>query len=455
MAKASYELLIIGGGVTGAALLYAASRYSSLKRIGLVEKYSVLANVNSSGQHNSQTLHCGDIETNYTLEKALYVKQAADMIVKYTGQQKNLDELIKRYPKMVLGVGDSECAAIKERFEIFGRHYPSMQLMDAAQIAKIEPNVALADGKPRAECITAMGSVDDYTAVDFGALTQSFVQSALNTAGKQVQIQLDTRVISIKSGDDHFQVTTDQGVLTADAVVVSAGGHSLLLAHQMGYGLEYSVFPMAGSFYFTPHVLNGKVYTVQNDKLPFAAIHGDPDMLADNATRFGPTALILPMLERYNYRSVPEFFSVLGLDKAVLAVLYKLLKDTDIRNFVMRNFLYEVPVLGRYLFLKSAQKVVPSLQFRDMRYARGFGGLRPQLVDRNQRELLLGEARIDNNDGIIFNMTPSPGATSCLQNAGTDLASLCQYLNADYDTARFAEELAGDNGSPVEAAIVD
>ena len=106
------------------------------------------------------------------------------MIVKYTGQQKNLDELIKRYPKMVLGVGDSECAAIKERFEIFGQHYSSMQLMDAAQISKIEPNVALAHGKPRAECITAMGSVDDYTAVDFGALTQSFVQSALNTAGK-------------------------------------------------------------------------------------------------------------------------------------------------------------------------------------------------------------------------------------------------------------------------------
>ena len=83
----------------------------------------------------------------------------------------------------------------------------------------------------------------------------------------------------------------------------------------------------------------------------------------------------------------------------------------------------------------------------------------------NQRELLLGEARIDKHDGIIFNMTPSPGATSCLQNAGTDLASVCQYLNADYDTARFAEELAGDNeikgevvknnGSPVEVPIVD
>ena len=33
-----------------------------------------------------------------------------------------------------------------------------------------------------------------------------------------------------------------------------------------------------------------KVYMVQNDKLPFAALHGDPDILKNGKTRFGPTA---------------------------------------------------------------------------------------------------------------------------------------------------------------------
>jgi malate dehydrogenase (quinone) len=45
--------------------------------------------------------------------------------------------------------------------------------------------------------------------------------------------------------------------------------------------------------------LNGKVYMVQNDKLPFAALHGDPDILENGKTRFGPTALALLVLERY------------------------------------------------------------------------------------------------------------------------------------------------------------
>lgn len=449
MARTSFELLIIGGGVTGTALLYAASRYSSLTHIGLVEKYPRLASVNTSGRHNSQTLHCGDIETNYTLEKALHVKQAANMIVNYSGYQSNQDELIKRYSKMVLGIGDEECAAINQRYEIFSSHYPSMQLLNASRIAEIEPNVGLLNSQPRAEKLLAMGAVADYTAVDFGALSLSFVRAAQNTAKKQIQVVLGTLIKSIRFVGDHFQVTTSQGEMTAGAVVVSAGGHSLLLAHQMGYGLEYSVFPMAGSFYFTPRVLNGKVYTVQNDKLPFAAIHGDPDMLENDATRFGPTALMLPMLERYNYRSILEFISVLDLDRDVLIAMYNLLKERDIRNYVFRNMLYEVPLLRRYLFLKAAQKIVPSLQLKDVRYARGFGGLRPQLVDRKQRKLLLGEARIDNDDGIIFNMTPSPGATSCLQNAHTDLTSVCRYLAAEFDTGRFAEELCGDDDEAV------
>ena len=34
---------------------------------------------------------------------------------------------------------------------------------------------------------------------------------------------------------------------------------------------------------------------------------------------------------------------------------------------------------------------------------------------------MLGEASITELEGIIFNMTPSPGATSCLGNAERDI----------------------------------
>lgn len=442
-----YELLIIGGGISGTSLLYAAAKYSGLSRIGLVEKYADLATVNSHGRHNSQTLHCGDIETNYSLSKALHVKQAADMIVNYACQQENTEQLIHRYSKMVLGVGDQECADLRQRFKVFSPHYSNMRLLNPRDIARIEPNVARYNGKSRPEPIVALGSTDDYAAGDFAALSRSFAESAQTVNGKDVQIHLETQVDSIEQKNEIFHVKTNKGTLEAEAVVVSAGGHSLLLAQQMGYGSQFSVFPVAGSFYFTPKVLNGKVYTVQNDKLPFAAIHGDPDMLEGDSTRFGPTAILLPMLERYSYRSIPEFLSVLGMDKNVMSVFLGLLKEPDIRNYIIRNVLFEIPVLRRYLFLQDARKIVPMLRLKDVRYAKGFGGLRPQLVDKVNRELRLGEAKIDPGTGIIFNMTPSPGATSCLQNAQKDLQKVCSYLGASFYRDQFMADLVTQSDS--------
>ena len=87
MSTHRYDLLIIGAGVSGTALLYLASRYTDLARIGIIDKYAAPARVNSLSSNNSQTLHCGDIETNYTLEKALKVQRAANMLKNYAVSQ--------------------------------------------------------------------------------------------------------------------------------------------------------------------------------------------------------------------------------------------------------------------------------------------------------------------------------------------------------------------------------
>ena len=107
-----------------AALLYEAARYTDIASIGLVEKYAAPARVNSLSSNNSQTLHCGDIETNYTLEKALKVQRAARMLASYCFSQPDKDHLIYQYPKMVLGVGDRECELLRQRFEQLSPHYP-------------------------------------------------------------------------------------------------------------------------------------------------------------------------------------------------------------------------------------------------------------------------------------------------------------------------------------------
>lgn len=440
MKKRVFDVVIVGGGISGCALTYTLAKYSGVKSIAVLEKYGTLAPLNSNARSNSQTLHCGDIETNYSLAKAGQVKRQANMLVRYADQvEKN--NFIFKFPKMILAVGEKECEVLKKRHHEFAETFPYMQLWDAEKIAEVEPAVALVDGQPRAEKILASGCTDEYSAVNYGNLSRSFISSARKYAS-DISINLSTEVKRIKKFEDHYEITTPQGTFMSRFVVVSAGAHSLLLANQLGHGLKMSILPMAGSFYYVPKMLNGKVYTIQNDKLPFAALHGDPDLIEPNKTRLGPTALMLPKLERYTGGTYWDFWKSLKLDFKVLKVFWDLMKDSVIRNYIFRNFAFEIPGIRQKLFLKDAQKIIPGLKLKDLSFAKGVGGLRPQVIDKITGELKLGEASIvPEGENLIFNMTPSPGATTCLYNAYRDARIVCESLGIELHRKQLVDDL--------------
>ncbi|WP_319380986.1 FAD-dependent oxidoreductase [Thiomicrorhabdus sp.] len=447
MQNREFDVVIVGGGVSGCALTYMLSRYSKVQSIAILEKYGSLAPLNSNARANSQTLHCGDIETNYTLEKAKVVKQQANMIVHYADQVEKNDFLFK-FPKMILAVGEDECERLEKRHADFAEAFPYMELWDAKRIAEVEPSVAMKDGRPRTEKIMASGCTDEYSAVNFGNLSKSLIQSA-RQGSANIHVALGAKAEKIRKFDDHYEINTPQGSFFAKFVVVSAGAHSLLLANQLGHGLDMSILPMAGSFYYVPKTLNGKVYTMQNDKLPFAALHGDPDLVEMGKTRLGPTALVLPKLERYTGGTYWDFWKSLKLDFKVLRVFWDLMKDGTIRNYILRNFAFEIPWLRQRLFAKDVQKIIPDVQAKDLEYASGIGGLRPQVIDKTAMQLKLGEASIvPEHDNLIFNMTPSPGATTCLGNAYRDAKIVCDRLGAELDRQRIIDELLGGSDLP-------
>lgn len=448
MKNRMFDVVIVGGGISGSALTYILSKYSDVKSIAVLEKYGSLAPLNSNARANSQTLHCGDIETNYKLEKAKLVKQQANMIVHYANQVPKNDFLFK-FPKMILAVGEEECDRLEARHHEFAEAFPYMELWDAERIAEVEPAVALIDGKPRPEKILASGCTDEYSAVNYGNLSKSFINSARNTSA-EINVSLSTEVQKISRIEDQYELNTNQGTFFAKFVVVSAGAHSLLLANQLGHGLDMSILPMAGSFYYVPKILNGKVYTMQNDKLPFAALHGDPDLVEMNKTRLGPTALVLPKLERYTGGTYLDFWRSLKLDGKVIRVFWDLMKDSTIRNYIFRNFAFEIPFVRQRLFAKDAQKIIPSLKPSDLEYASGIGGLRPQVINKTEMKLQLGEASIvPENDNLIFNMTPSPGATTCLGNAYRDAQIVTERLGITLHKDQIIAELLG--GKDIEA----
>lgn len=432
-----FDTAIIGGGVAGTSLLFTLARYTDVNDIILFEKYEEVSLLNSNPKANSQTLHIGDIETNYTYEKAQKVKKASSMVSNYIHRFGGVDEIGFVRDKMVLAVGNKEIERLKERYEQFKELYPYLELWDEEKLAQIEP--MLLEG--REEPILAMGARGQITTVDFKKLSESFVQQSIDS-GKNIQMRYNEEVKQIARGEDGiYDITSDTTTFRAKTVVVNAGSYSLLFAQSMGYGLNYATLPIGGSFFFTKEkLLNCKVYTMQNPKLPFAAVHGDPDCTQEWNTRFGPTAFALPKLERYHSLHVKDFISALNIDMDVTHVYLDLFKDKTIRRYILRNVLEELPWFGKEVFVKDAQKIIPTLDANDIKFADGYGGMRPQIIDKEKRELLLGEAKIS-DAGIVFNMTPSPGASTCLNIAHQDANNICQYLGAAFDEAKHNEEI--------------
>jgi malate dehydrogenase (quinone) len=422
-----YDVLIVGGGVVGTALLYTLSKYTDIRNIGLIEKYSDLGLVNSASTKNSQTLHFGDIETNYTFDKAKSVKRMADMVMRYLENEKPAiveEKLFSKYTKMVLAVGKNQSEELSKRFLTFSQLFPNLRMIKKDEIGKIEPRVV--EGRDPDQEILALVTEDGYT-VDFKRLCHSFVNNA-KKANPALKIHLDTRMLKIEKNKDGYSVTTNKGEFQASAVVIAAGGHSLMIAKSLGYGKNLAVLSMAGSFYTAPHVLNGKVYTIQVAKLPFAAIHGDPEVHNENITRFGPTAKPIFLLERYNGSTFIEYLKTFGFGLSPIVSLFKIIFDKVLFGYIITNFLYDLPFIGKRLFIKQIRKIVPGIQINELKYARGIGGTRPQIVNNTTRKLEMGEAKLT-GDKIIFNITPSPGASTCLGNAYSDTSMLMDFLD--------------------------
>ena len=368
-----YEVLIVGGGVVGTALLYTLSKYTDIKNLGLIEKYENFGMVNSSLTKNSQTLHFGDIETNYTFEKAKSVKRMADMVMNYLESNKHTEPELKvfsKYSKMVLAVGRTQCADLRKRFSEFGKLFPNLRAIEKDEIGRIEPRVI--EGRDPSQEIFALITDDGYT-VDFKRLCYSFVESA-RKENPDLSIHLNTKLLKIIKNDEHYIIKTNKGEIKASVVVIAAGGHSLMYAKSLGYGKNLSVLSMAGSFYIAPKVLNGKVYTIQVPKLPFAAIHGDPEVHNENITRFGPTAKPIFQLERHNASSFFEYWKTFGLGINPIISLSKIIFDKVLFGYMFMNFLYELPFIGKRLFIKEIRMIVPSIKLKEIRFAKGVGG---------------------------------------------------------------------------------
>lgn len=428
-----YDVVIIGGGITGASILYTLSKYTNVENIALIEKYASVATVQSSRTNNSQTLHSGDIETHYSYEKARSVKKEAEYLAAYLENHPDQKMFLKVH-KMALAIGKEEVDILTKRYTTLKEIFPTLEKIDIETIAKLEPNVV--KGRDPTLPMIALYNPDGF-AVDYGKVTLSFTKEAQKNG---VDIFFNTKIQDISLNEEIYTLSSKEKKIKAKVVIVAASSNSLTFAQKLGYGKNFILLPIAGSFFSSPKKLNGKVYMMQDPKLPFAAVHGDPYFGSPHETRYGPTAKALPILEAGHLSTIIDFFQLFDMRLDAIFALFKVLFDPVRFKYLLKNVMYDLPIIGRIAFLKEARKVVPSLTFKEFK-AIGVVGIRPQVVDVETKKLNFGAAKIYGKN-IIFNITPSPGASVSLANAKNDVTKIIEFLGKEYhfDESKFEKD---------------
>ncbi len=445
------DLAVVGaGGVSGAAFLWSLAAATDIKSVVAFEQFATPGAVNSNPLNNAQTSHDGGTETNYSLEKARKVKIAALMLRRYVRSCGN-SMLYKKTHRMVLGVGAAEVAELEERQRVFAADYPDLKLVYGGELAHIEPMVMR--GRDPAEPVCAQVSDEGYI-VNYQLLAQELLEEA-KRLNPLLDVHFNTSATHISQrADGRYHIETKQGSWLAKALVCTAGAYSLHFAQSLGYGRDFALLPIAGNFYSAPRVLNGKVYRVQQEGLPFAAPHGDPDILSDSVTRFGPTTKPLPFMERHRWGSIPDFASIWGRAswRGVVS-LVKILAAKRILGYAVKQFFFDLPWIGTALFLREVRTIIPTMKYGDLKLRRGAGGIRPQIVDLRSGELIMGSVTIPGYNSL-FVTTPSPGASICIAQGKEVAEATVAMFEGQYRFDNDAFEAALDGKARPLLAIV-
>lgn len=444
-----YNVTIVGGGIMGTSLAWTHIALTNVKSVLLIEKNSDLAMVSSHPLANAETLHDGPAETNMALNYARRMKYAARLMATFL--EKYAPEAFRKVRKMVIGVGADEIKLLEERYHEFKPYYSSLIFLRGKEIVAYEQKIM--DGRKNPDEVAAILEQTAYS-VDYQKAAKAFVNKAKKEAifsDKTLDLKFNTKVKDIKDLGDHFELITEKETVKTKVIIFASGPYSLLFAHKLGVGKEHALFPVAGDFYTARHLVDGKVYTVQPKSIPVARVHADPAVYDPMETRIGPTAIIVPFLERYHFLTFLDFIRTGLLSVAGLKTLVSVLLKPEFRKFEILNMLYRIPLLGKWFFLKyAARHLFPALLYRDLRRSKRSGGIRPQLL-RIKEAIVNGELKktgLEMGIGEFFGkrsafiVTPSPGASKALDTAIEIAKWTVKELGAEYafDKKRFQNE---------------
>lgn len=357
----SCDYVIIGAGATGTALARALARRAPKAVIRVLEKEDDVAK-HTSGK-NSGVVHAGFNQKPGTLKARLCVE--GNRLLKdfcRTRRVPLLEDGILTMARL-----DSDIPVLQELLRRGTENgVEGLRLLEPSAIAALEPHALGCAG------LHAPSGAN----VDSAAYVRALAQEA-REAG--VVFHFNHKIDTMEESSDGVSVRAGSLTIRARKAINCAGLHADRIAHLLGAGLDYTIVPFRGEYYYLKPekagILRSMVYDAPSLRYPFLGIHWT--RLAGGRVKVGPNAIIALGREAYDWsQSSPSD----GLEMVGNPRFWKMLVNWEFLRLLSSNLKTS---LSKDAFLRQASGLIRGVAPED--FGAGSSGIRAQLVDRRGR----------------------------------------------------------------------
>ena len=396
--QAERDVIIVGGGIVGAATLYKLQRRFPGLSILLLEKAEHLADHQTG--NNSGVIHSG-----------IYYKPGSYKARNCVTGRRELVAFAKEHGvphdicgKLIVATDPEELPRLEKIWDHGQANgIEDMRRVDADQIREIEPH-----------CVGIAGIQVGCTGIiDFRAATEKMAELAL-ALNPESRVRLGEEVLDITQAGGISTVRTDKGTHTARYVICCGGLQSDRLAKADGVRFPERIVGFRGDYYeledHAKHKVRHLIYPVPDPRFPFLGVHFT--RMTDGSIECGPNAVFTFKREGYGKT---DFDLKDTVDALTYGGTWKLF---------LKNMSYGINeyrrAFSKKLFLRTLRRLVPSLEMNDLRPGRA--GVRAMLLGTDGA--MVDDFRIERRGAHSHVLNaPSPAATAALA-IGEEIVSM-------------------------------
>lgn len=385
--KSNFDLIVVGGGIVGAATAFQFKKQHPGTKILVLEKEGRPAS-HQTGR-NSGVIHSGLYYKPGSLKATTCLSGYAQLL-DFCAEYGVMHEVCG---KIVVATNAQEAerlAILVERGKQNGLE--GLTYLDAQQTKEVEPQI---------EAYQSLW-VPQTGIVDYVGMAETMLRVATDGQGS---FRTKNRVLKMyRKGDTRF-VETKEATYQAPKVVVCAGLQSDRMAHQDGVDNGIRIVPFRGDYYDltdeATHKVRNLIYPVPDPQFPFLGVHFT--RMVGGEVECGPNAVFSFAREGYHKTAFEAADTWAALSFGGTWKLFAAHWRYGLGEYE-RAF-------SKAKFLKALQKMMPGLTMEDIQPGRA--GIRAQALDGQGR--LVDDFVIEQGDAATHVINaPSPAATASL-----------------------------------------